>query len=76
MVSPLGLRTRMGRHARLSAPMGRCPVCHGDVRDPEDMLTLRGGIHVHMGCASYRIRQRALTEVVLIHVCACQGGES
>jgi len=43
----------------MPAPIGRCPVCHEEVRDPSEMLTLRGGIHVHRACASYRVRQRA-----------------
>jgi hypothetical protein len=59
MVTPIGLIARLARPARLAAPLGRCPVCHEDVRDADGMLTLRGGIHVHRHCATYRIRQRA-----------------
>jgi hypothetical protein len=60
MVTPLGLLTRLARPARLAPPsLGRCPVCHENVHDPTGMLTLRGGIHVHRECATYRVRQRA-----------------
>jgi hypothetical protein len=59
MVTPLSLLNRFSRPARLAPPLGRCPVCHEDVRDADGMLTLRGGIHVHRACATYRIRQRA-----------------
>jgi hypothetical protein len=61
MVTPLGLLTRVTRPARLAAAptLGRCPVCHEEVRDPAGLLTLRGGIHVHRECATYRVRQRA-----------------
>ena len=59
MVTPLSLLTRIARPARLALPLGRCPVCHEDVRDPEGLLTLRGGIRVHRACATYRVRQRA-----------------
>ena len=31
----------------------------GAIRDADGTLTLRGGIHVHRGCATYRVRQRA-----------------
>jgi hypothetical protein len=58
MVTPLDLLSRFAR-PRLAPPIGRCPVCHEDVRDPAGMLTLRGGIHVHRACATYRTRQRA-----------------
>jgi hypothetical protein len=59
MVTPLSLLNRFSRPARLTAALGRCPVCHEDVRDADGTLTLRGGIHVHRACATYRIRQRA-----------------
>jgi len=59
MVTPLRLLTRVARPTRLTAPLARCPVCHEDIRDANGMLTLRGGIHVHRGCATYRTRQRA-----------------
>jgi hypothetical protein len=59
MVSPLGLITRAVRTPRIPAPIGRCPVCHGDVHASGETLTLRGGIRVHRACATYRIRQRA-----------------
>ena len=59
MVTPLGLITRITRPPRLMPSIGRCPVCHEEVRDPREMLTLRGGIHVHRACATYRMRQRA-----------------
>lgn len=58
MVGPFGLLNRLAR-PRLAPPLGRCPVCHDDVRDPDGMLTLRGGIRVHRDCATYRVRQRA-----------------
>jgi hypothetical protein len=60
MVSPLGLIARAVRPAQIAAPpIGRCPVCHNPVRDADTMITLRGGIHVHRACATYRTRQRA-----------------
>jgi hypothetical protein len=60
MVSPIGLLTRAVRPPRLALPaVGRCPVCHEQIYDPASMLTLRGGIHVHRACATYRTRQRA-----------------
>jgi hypothetical protein len=62
MVTPLGFLNRITRPPRAimaAPPIGRCPVCHEEVRDPGEMLTLRGGIHVHRACASYRVRQRA-----------------
>ena len=59
MVTPLSLLTRTVRPARLSPAVGRCPVCHDVIRDPAEMFTLRGGMHVHRACATYRIRQRA-----------------
>lgn len=59
MVSPIGLLTRAVRPPRIAPPVGRCPVCHQAIRDPAEMFTLRGGIHVHRACATYRIRQRA-----------------
>jgi hypothetical protein len=59
MVSPIGLLTRVARPARPARAIGRCPVCHDAIRDGDSMLTLRGGIHVHQVCATYRIRQRA-----------------
>jgi hypothetical protein len=59
MVSPIGLITRAVRPPRRPSAAGRCPVCHGVIHDPAEMFTLRGGIHVHRACATYRIRQRA-----------------
>lgn len=59
MVSPIGLLTRIARPGRPVASIGRCPVCHDLIGDADSMLTLRGGIHVHRECATYRIRQRA-----------------
>jgi hypothetical protein len=59
MVSPLGLLTRAVRPARLTQPIGRCPVCHQPIHERSAALTLRGGFHVHRSCATYRIRQRA-----------------
>jgi hypothetical protein len=61
VVSPLGLITRAVRppRARLTPAIGRCPVCGEAIREADGTLTLRGGIHVHRGCATYRIRQRA-----------------
>jgi hypothetical protein len=59
MVTPLGLLTRIARAPRHAPPIGRCPVCHEEIRDPAGMLTVRGGIHVHRACATYRMRQRA-----------------
>jgi len=59
MVTPLSLLTRVARPTRLGLPPARCPVCHEGIHDGDPMLTLRGGIHVHRGCATYRTRQRA-----------------
>ena len=59
MVSPIGLLTRVARSGRPVPSIGRCPVCQDAIRDAESMLTLRGGIHVHRACATYRTRQRA-----------------
>jgi hypothetical protein len=59
MVSPLGLLTRAVRPPRVPPAVGRCPVCHDVIRDATEMLTLRGGIHLHRACATYRTRQRA-----------------
>ena len=59
MVSPLGMLTRAVRPARIEPAIGRCPVCHQSIRDHAEMFTLRGGMHVHRACATYRIRQRA-----------------
>jgi len=58
MVTPLSLITRV-RRSRIAPAAGRCPVCHDLISDPAEMLTLRGGIRLHRGCATYRIRQRA-----------------
>jgi hypothetical protein len=60
MLTPLSLLNRVTRPPRLLPPaLGRCPVCHEPVSDAGSMLTLRGGIHVHRACATYRTRQRA-----------------
>jgi hypothetical protein len=63
MVSPLGLIARAVRPARLTQPIGRCPVCHELIDDRASALTLRGGVHVHRSCATYRIRQRARADL-------------
>jgi hypothetical protein len=52
MVTPLRLITRAVRTPRLT--IGRCPVCHDPIHDAASVLTLRGGIHVHRSCATYR----------------------
>jgi hypothetical protein len=60
MLTPLSLLNRVARPSRIMpAPRGRCPVCHHPIRTGDSMLTLRGGIHVHRSCATYRTRQRA-----------------
>jgi hypothetical protein len=59
MPTPLSLLTRVARPPRRTPPLARCPVCHDAIRESDAMLTLRGGIHVHRGCATYRTRQRA-----------------
>ncbi|HEX4720720.1 MAG TPA: hypothetical protein VH300_19520 [Thermoleophilaceae bacterium] len=60
MLTPLNVLNRMARPPQLMPPAkGRCPVCHELIRDSHSMLTLRGGIHVHRACATYRTRQRA-----------------
>ena len=59
MVSPIGILSRAVRTPRIAPAVGRCPVCHAVIRDPAEMFTLRGGIHVHRACATYRTRQLA-----------------
>jgi hypothetical protein len=61
MVGPIGLINRAVRPPRppLALPIARCPVCHDPIYDSSATLTLRGGIHVHRSCATYRTRQRA-----------------
>jgi hypothetical protein len=59
MVSPLGMIARAVRPQLAPPSIGRCPVCQRAIYDPTTMLTLRGGIHVHRSCATYRTRQRA-----------------
>jgi hypothetical protein len=60
MLTPLNLIARVTRPPQLMPPpLGRCPVCHEAIRDSDSILTLRGGIHVHRACATYRTRQRA-----------------
>ena len=59
MVTPIGILNRITRPSRHAPPIGRCPVCHEELHQAAEMLTLRGGIHVHRGCATYRVRQRA-----------------
>jgi len=60
VLTPRDLLNRMTRPPQLMPPaLGRCPVCHEPIRDHESALTLRGGIHVHHACATYRTRQRA-----------------
>jgi hypothetical protein len=63
MVSPLDLISRAVRPPRLTQPIGRCPVCHQPIHDRSSALTLRGGVHVHRSCATYRIRQRARADL-------------
>jgi hypothetical protein len=59
VVTPLSLISRAVRAPRLTPAVGRCPVCHDAIHDRAEMLTLRGGVHVHRACATYRVRQRA-----------------
>jgi hypothetical protein len=59
MVTPFGIFNRITRPPRVIPAIGRCPVCHKEIRESHETLTLRGGIHVHRSCATYRIRQRA-----------------
>lgn len=59
MVSPLGMIARAVRPPRNPPAVGRCPVCHQVIHDRAEMFTLRGGMRIHSGCATYRIRQRA-----------------
>jgi hypothetical protein len=61
MVTPLSLIARFGRQPRVEPAIGRCMVCGEPIRATEAILTLRGGLHVHNACATYRIRQRART---------------
>jgi hypothetical protein len=58
MATPLDLITRLARPARRAPSFGRCPVCRQDVRDGDLTMTIRGGLHVHRSCATYRMRQR------------------
>src|SRR3954453_8300911 len=75
MVTPLGLITRAVRspRPRLTPAIGRCPVCGDAIRGADGTLTLRGGIHVHRGCATYRIRQRAQRGRAILWAPARQG---
>jgi hypothetical protein len=57
MANPLTAMTRIVRSAR-PAPIARCPVCRADVYADSPALRVHG-LHVHQGCASYRMRQRA-----------------
>ena len=50
------IRLVLPRRTR-TAIIGRCPVCQTDVREGSPKLQLHG-LHVHQGCASYRMRQR------------------
>jgi hypothetical protein len=59
MITPLTVINRIIHPVPLMPPLGRCPVCHEDVRAGSGSMTLRGGIRVHRECASYRMRQRA-----------------
>ncbi|MFL5842073.1 MAG: hypothetical protein ACJ77Z_16610 [Thermoleophilaceae bacterium] len=59
MASPLELIGRLARPARPVPPLGRCLVCQKDIRPGEDWMTIRGDLHVHRGCATYRMRQRS-----------------
>jgi hypothetical protein len=68
MLSPRSMITRLGRPAPIALlarpvpiapPLGRCAVCGNEVRAADESMTLRGGLHVHRTCATYRTRQRA-----------------
>jgi hypothetical protein len=59
MQTPLGLIARLARPARPAPAIGRCPVCKKDIRSGDDWMTIRGNVHVHRRCATYRMRQRS-----------------
>jgi hypothetical protein len=59
MAGPLDHLTRFARPLQLGAPIGRCPVCHEDVRESHESMSIRGGVRVHRACATYRMRQRS-----------------
>jgi hypothetical protein len=59
MQTPLRLIARLARPARPAPAIGRCPVCHKDIGPADESVALRGNLHVHRRCATYRLRQRA-----------------
>jgi hypothetical protein len=59
MTGPLERLTRIARPAKREPAIGRCPVCHEDVYAADVTVTIRGGLHVHRACATYRMRQRS-----------------
>lgn len=58
MANPLSFLTRVVRATRPDPVIGRCPVCHENVRKGAAAVQLRG-VGVHQECATYRMRQRA-----------------
>jgi hypothetical protein len=59
VAGPFDLINRIARATRVTPPIGRCPVCHEDIRESDESLSIRGGLRVHRACASYRMRQRS-----------------
>jgi hypothetical protein len=59
MQTPLGLITRLTRPGRPGPAIGRCAVCQKDIAAGDASITIRGNVHVHRRCATYRMRQRS-----------------
>ena len=59
MVSPLSMLARLVPGARQQPPTTRCVMCGDAIRGDTPALALRGGLLVHAGCATYRVRQLA-----------------
>jgi hypothetical protein len=39
--------------------LNRCLVCHGEIEDGDESMRVNGGGHVHLDCATYRMRHRS-----------------
>jgi hypothetical protein len=59
VVTPLGLISRLTRTTMLEPAIGRCPICQESIRQADASMTIRGGLHVHRACATYRMRQNS-----------------
>jgi hypothetical protein len=57
MATPLDLIVRLARPTRLAPAIGCCAVCREPVRAAGEAMRIRGGLHVHRSCATYRMRR-------------------